>query len=47
MVFCPNCGHENNGSAKFCKNCGASLKPNNPIKEDYVAKKFLYNLTFL
>ena len=37
MGFCPNCGHENNDSAKFCKNCGTSLKPSNPIKEDYVA----------
>lgn len=23
---CPNCGNENNDSAKFCKSCGASLK---------------------
>ena len=37
MGFCPNCGHENNDSAKFCKNCGAALKSGNPIKEDYVA----------
>ena len=37
MVFCPNCGLENNDSAKFCKNCGTALKGSNPIKEDYVA----------
>ena len=37
MVFCPNCGLENNDSAKFCKNCGSSLKANSPIKDDYVA----------
>lgn len=37
MVFCPNCGYENNDSAKFCKNCGNSLKAKRPIKDDYVA----------
>ena len=37
MVFCPNCGLENNDSAKFCKNCGNPLKGNSPIKDDYVA----------
>ena len=31
MVFnlkCPNCGNENNDSAKFCKKCGTSLSSN-------------------
>ena len=37
VVFCPNCGLENSDSAKFCKNCGTSLKVNRPIKDDYVA----------
>ena len=37
VVFCPNCGLENNDSAKFCKNCGTSLKASSPIKDDYVA----------
>lgn len=21
-MYCPNCGHENDGNAKFCQNCG-------------------------
>ncbi|WP_407463305.1 zinc ribbon domain-containing protein [Methanobrevibacter sp.] len=37
MVFCPNCGAENNDTAKFCKNCGSSLSGGNPIKDNYVA----------
>lgn len=37
MVFCPNCGAENNDSAKFCKQCGNSLSGGNPIKDNYVA----------
>lgn len=37
MVFCSSCGFENNDSAKFCKNCGAPLKANRPIKDNYVA----------
>ena len=37
VVFCPNCGAENNDSAKFCKNCGNSLSGGNPIKDNYVA----------
>ncbi len=36
MVFCPNCGAENNDTAKFCKNCGNSLSGGNPIKDNYV-----------
>lgn len=24
--ICPNCGHENNASDKFCSNCGADLE---------------------
>lgn len=37
MVFCPNCGMENNDSAKFCKQCGNSLNAGSPIKDNYVA----------
>jgi hypothetical protein len=37
VVFCPNCGAENNDTAKFCKNCGNSLSGGNPIKDNYVA----------
>lgn len=29
---CPNCGNENNDSAKFCKNCGAKLTPAGEVK---------------
>jgi hypothetical protein len=25
MVFCPNCGEENEADAKFCKNCGREM----------------------
>ena len=24
-IYCPNCGHENDATAKFCENCGRSL----------------------
>ena len=37
MVFCPNCGLENNDSAKFCKQCGNPLNAGSPIKDNYVA----------
>ena len=37
MVFCPNCGAENNDTAKFCKQCGNSLRGASPIKDTYVA----------
>ena len=37
MVFCPNCGAENNDTAKFCKNCGNLLSGGNPIKDNYIA----------
>ena len=42
MVRCPNCGHTNDGDAKFCETCGANLKstisrlsfPEKPIKKE-------------
>lgn len=37
MVFCPNCGADNNDSAKFCKQCGNTLSGSKPIKDTYVA----------
>lgn len=37
VVFCPNCGAENNDTAKFCKQCGNSLSGASPIKDTYVA----------
>lgn len=37
VVFCPNCGAENNDTAKFCKQCGNSLGGASPIKDTYVA----------
>ena len=42
MVRCPNCGHTNDGDAKFCESCGANLEstisrqsfPEKPIKKE-------------
>lgn len=28
-ITCPECGHENSSSVKFCSNCGASMSPSN------------------
>ena len=35
-MICPNCGFENNDSAKFCKKCGTSLKEVPNINEENI-----------
>lgn len=32
-MFCYNCGEENPEEAKYCRNCGASLKKEETIKK--------------
>lgn len=34
-MICPECGEENQDSAKFCKKCGTSLNPVSTIKNDF------------
>lgn len=34
-MICPECGEENQDSAKFCKKCGTSLTPVSTIKNDF------------
>lgn len=37
MKFCPECGYQNNDSAKFCTNCGKTLMPQAAEAEQKVA----------
>lgn len=37
MKFCPECGHQNNDSAKFCTNCGKTLMQQAAEPEQKVA----------
>ena len=32
-MFCYNCGEENPDEAKFCRNCGATLKKEETVKK--------------
>jgi len=34
-MICPECGEENQDSAKFCKKCGTSLTPVSAMKNDF------------
>ena len=37
MKFCPECGYQNNDSAKFCTNCGKTMMPQAAEAEQKVA----------
>lgn len=41
-IFCTQCGGENNGSAKFCSNCGAKLEQPITTAEDNTASTNVY-----
>lgn len=41
-IFCTQCGGENNGSAKFCSNCGAKLEQPVTAAEDNTTSTNVY-----